>query len=382
MEYFLMRKDDIVTLCDMTPDGQMISWSDRFMAPELAPLEYRAHEQYLRSWWKNRQVPISQGRIKSMLEQNGISDPGDYLLRNLGLSLTDYYWMKPLGADLKWKDVNLYDNDFKSGKLVKFRSASGYSGSTGDYSGLTADSSLRGELEKSWDIQGGGCFLIKGNHGMLSSESINEVIATEFHKKQGYDNYTPYRLIRIKDKPYDYGCCSRAFTDQNHEFVSAHAVLSSEKNEGGMDDFDRLIDICGRHGIDTDQLRRDLEYQIMSDYVLTNIDRHMENIGFLRDADTLEFIRMAPIFDSGKAFSPGFTVPCTEEELDTIQVNSFRQTEPELLELVSDSSVLDLSGLLSEDEVYRLYRKDSRMWEGRIDSAIWLYKKKIEMLIG
>ena len=149
-----------------------------------------------------------------------------------------------------------------------------------------------------------------------------------------------------------------------------------------MDDFDRLIDICGRHGIDTDQLRRDLEYQIMSDYVLTNIDRHMENIGFLRDADTLEFIRMAPIFDSGKAFSPGFTVPCTEEELDTIQVNSFRQTEPELLELVSDSSVLDLSGLLSEDEVYRLYRKDSRMWEGRIDSAIWLYKKKIEMLIG
>lgn len=379
MEYYLMRKDEIVTLCDMTPDGQMISWSDRFVNPELAPLESRASEGYLRNWWKNRQVPISQGRIRSMLTENGISDPGDYLLRNLGLSLTDYYWMKPLDSELRWKDVNLFDNDFKSGRMSRFRSAGGYGS---DYSGLTPDTSLRGELEKSWCIQRGKRCLIKGNHGQLSTESINEVIATELHRKQGYDNYTPYHLIRIKDKPYDYGCCSRAFTDQNLEFVSAYAVLTSEKDEQDLTKYERLIAICGRHGMDTEQLRRDLEYQIMSDYVLTNIDRHMENIGFLRDAETLKFVRMAPIFDTGKAFSPGFALPCTDRELDIIQVNSFLPTEPELLELVKDSSVLDLSRLLSPDEIYRSYSKDSRMWEGWIDSAVWLYEKKIEMLIG
>lgn len=382
MEYFLMRKDEIVTLCEMTEDGQMISWSDDFAAPELAPLECRAYEGYLRSWWKNRQVPISQGRIRSMLAENGIAGPEDYLLRNLGLSLTDYYWMKPMDSNLRWKDVNLFNNDFKSGKLETLRSADRYGGSGSDYSGLTPDSSLRGELEKSWEIRKDGRYLVKGNHGQFSAESINEVIATEFHKKQGYDNYTPYRLMKIKDKPYDYGCCSRAFTDQNLEFVSAYAVLTSEKNESGQSDFERLISICGKHGIDTKQLRRDLEYQILSDYALTNIDRHMENIGFLRDADTLEFIRMAPIFDTGKAFSPGFSVPCSQQELNAIQVNSFRPTEPELLELVEDSSILDLSRMLSPDEINRQYRKDSRMWEGRIDSAVWLYEKKLELLIG
>ena len=75
--------------------------------PELAPLECRASEGYLRNWWENRQVPVSQGRIKSMLAENGISDPGDYLLRNLGLSLTDYYWMKPVDSDLRWHQTGL-----------------------------------------------------------------------------------------------------------------------------------------------------------------------------------------------------------------------------------------------------------------------------------
>ena len=374
-----MRKDDIVTLCEMTGDGQMISWADRFISPELAPLEGRASSGYLREWWKNRQVPVSQGRIRAILEENGIADTGDYLLRNLGLSLEDYYWLKPVDSDLRWKDVNLFDNDFKSGNLIKFCCGSKNGRS---YSGMTPDSSLRGDLEKSWDIKKGERYLIKGNHGQFSQESINEVIASEFHRKQGYDNYTPYRLVRIKDKPYDYGCCSRAFTDQKHEYVSARAVLTSEKNEKGLSHYEQLIDICRRHGIDTEQLRRDLEYQILSDYLLTNTDRHMENIGFIRDADTLEFIRMAPIFDTGRAFSPGFTVPCSDAEADSIQVNSFMRTESELLELVRDDTVLDLNRLLPSEELYRLYRKDSRMWEGRIDSAVWLYEKKIRMMIG
>ena len=118
MEYYLMRKDDVVTVCDMSQDGQLLSWSKHFMSPELAPLESRTSRHYLSKWWRNRQVPVSQGRIKVMLEENGIEDPGDYLLRNLGLSLIDYYWMKPVDSGLRWKDVNLFENDFGSADPV------------------------------------------------------------------------------------------------------------------------------------------------------------------------------------------------------------------------------------------------------------------------
>ena len=109
MEYFLMRKDDIVTVCEMTKDGHMIEWQDRFISPELAPLEGKASPGYLRNWWDHRRAPIGQGKIREVLEENGIADTGDYLLRNLGISLTDYYWMKPVDSSLRWKDVNLFE---------------------------------------------------------------------------------------------------------------------------------------------------------------------------------------------------------------------------------------------------------------------------------
>ena len=377
MEYFLMRKDDIVTVCEMTKDGHMIEWQDRFISPELAPLEGKASPGYLRNWWDHRRAPIGQGKIREVLEENGIADTGDYLLRNLGISLTDYYWMKPVDSSLRWKDVNLFDNSFRSGALHRFRSGKGYGS---DYSGITPDSSLRGDLEKSWVIRNGKRCLIKGNHGILSIESINEVIASRFHKAQGYRNYTPYHLLRINKKPYDFGCIAEAFTDEKHEFVSANAVISSEKKPHGMSDYEHFINVCGMHGMDTDLLRRDLEYQIMSDYILTNTDRHMENLGVIRDADTLEFIRMAPIFDTGRAFTPGFAVPADDSELRTIEVNSFRSSEQGLLKLVRDPSVIDRKRLLPSDEIYKMYKKDSKIWEGRIDSAVWLYEKKLSML--
>lgn len=43
---------------------------------------------WLRQWWKRRAVPISQGHIRSMLESKGLLGPEDFLLKNLGLSLT------------------------------------------------------------------------------------------------------------------------------------------------------------------------------------------------------------------------------------------------------------------------------------------------------
>ena len=377
MDYFLMRKDDVITICDISESGEMISWSEKMRFPELAPIGFRAHRDYLKKWWEDRRAPIGQGRLRTILEEHGMSDPADYLIQNLGLSLTDYYWMKPVGSHLKWKDVNLFENAFSGDALQTY----GFSfRHKKNFSGLTPNSSLQGELEKCWMIRHGKRCLIKGNHGKLSSESINEVVATEFHKLQKYDNFTKYKLLSIKNKPYDYGCYSKAFTGSHREFVSAWSVLTSKKKPSGMSNYEHLINVAGEHGIDTDQLRRDLEYQIVSDYLLSNTDRHMENIGFLRDADTLKFIRMAPIFDTGRAFAAGSVVPYTQYEIENIGVNSFRNTETELLSLVRDKSVVDMKKLLSADRIAELYSKDSKIDWGRINSIIRLYEEKQKLL--
>ena len=375
MEFFLMRKNDIVTICELDGTGTMLAFSSKYRNPELAPLGFASCDGHIKRWWKNRQIPVRQGRVEEMLRKKGYDGPSEYLLKNLGLSLTDHYWIRPIESSLKWEDVNLFDNDFKEDLLQPFDPSDIFNDRS-----LTPNSSMRGELEKSWLIQDGKRVLVKGNHGELSSESINEVIASEFHKAQGYDNYTEYHLVLIKDKPYDYGCFSEAFTSNRLELVSAYDILTSEKKPDGVSDYEFMIEIAGKHGLDSEQFRDDLEYQIVSDYLLTNIDRHMDNIGVLRDSDTLKFVRMAPIFDTGRAFGGRGVVPYTDEEIDDIEVNSFEQKEADLLRLVKNRDVVDLTKCIDPLQIEEHYRRDGKIRPSRVKSIIRLYQIKCKRL--
>ena len=169
MKYWLMRKNKRITALDFSDDGVLLRYSSEITDPELAPLEYRASKDHIARWWRARQIPLSQGRVEEMLRQRGLAAPGEFLIRNLGLSLTDYYWMKPVDSALRWADVNLYDNDFRENLMQSKPDAANRTDN------FTPNSSLRGELEKSWIIRDGRRLLIKGNHGRRSFESINEV---------------------------------------------------------------------------------------------------------------------------------------------------------------------------------------------------------------
>ena len=117
-------------------------------------------------------IPITQGNIRQMLEKKGLLGPEDFLLKNLGLSLTDYYWISPLDSGMTWKEVNLFDNDFH-GNILLGESEDENKDGMPHY---TPNGSLQGTLEKSWTILNGERGLLKGNRDNLSSESINEVI--------------------------------------------------------------------------------------------------------------------------------------------------------------------------------------------------------------
>ncbi len=48
-------------------------------------------------------------------------------------------------------------------------------------------------------------------------------------------------------------------------------------------------------GIDAREVRRQLEYTIMTDFVITNTDRHLNNFGFLYHPARHEIVGMAPV---------------------------------------------------------------------------------------
>ena len=375
-QYHLMHRDEVVCSILIDPITGAILKASRPSAPELLPLGGNIDSAMLRKWWQRRAVPVSQGNIRRILERIGITTH-TYLEQNLGLSLTDHYWIKPLDADFGWQEINLFTNDFRD--AVGDMQLSGSIDEVPELpqNAFSPSSSVQGELRKKWIISNGKRFLIKGNHGGNSQESLNEVVASRIHQRQGKQPFASYSPIQIgPDHPF---CCiCESITSDEVEFIPAIDVVESAKKDNALSLYEHFIQVCSAHGLDDSVTRPFLEYQILTDFILTNIDRHLNNFGVLRDTHTLKFIGMAPIFDSGNSmFWQNPRLP-ERDDLTRIEVNSFRGKEMQLLEYVTDKSTVDPQLLPSCDELRDIYEMDPLI--PCLDSILLGYQKKIDLL--
>ncbi|MCR5769809.1 MAG: hypothetical protein K6G87_01095 [Butyrivibrio sp.] len=371
--YTLMRKNEEIMMLQIGDDGNIVKLGKKSNTAIL-PLQNRTSPRGIIEWWRDRAIPIKQGKIEKMLRENGIETNGLYLTHNLGLSLTDYYWIRPIGSELTWEDVNLFDNDFKENLLL---GKINYNDNEVDE--YQPNSSLQGNLEKTWIIDNGIRKLVKGNHDIYSSESINEVIIGDAIVAQGRDAVT-YSLLHIDGKNYDYGCISSLFTSQQKELVSAYAVMTSELKPNNISGYEHFINVCDKNGLDRNIVREYLEFEILIDFIFSNRDRHLTNISILRDADTLKFISMAPIYDSGKSMLVGRDiVPVTDKFVLSQESQGFKEHELDLLKYVQNRKLIDVNLLPKVEYIEEMYRKDSQVSEERIKFVKEMYLRKIDM---
>lgn len=369
----MMHRDDPVCAISIDTASGAILRASKPLNPELLPLGGSIDSAMLKKWWQRRAVPVGQGKIQRILEQIGITTPQEYLVRNLGLSLTDHYWIKPLDMELGWTDINLFTNDFRDpvGDMqfgqevdeVQELPANAFSPS----------SSTQGELTKKWIIADGKRCLVKGNHGGNSHESLNEIFATLLHKKQSAVPYVSYSTMRLGNSP-QINCVCESFTSDELELVPAIDIVESLKKDNAMSMYEHFIRVCTEHGMDEGAVRTFMEYQILADFVLTNTDRHFNNFGVLRNSKTLEFVGMAPIFDSGNSMFWQNPRIAEYSDLTDITVNSFRNTELKLLQLVRNKGLLDISKLPTEEELRKIYGMDTLI--PYVDSILLGYRKK------
>ena len=366
-EYDLMHKDDVVASLQLDDLSGAILKVTPSASPELLPLGGSQGADSLRKWWLHRAVPISQGNIAALLQQEGIPSTQSLLVRNLGLSLSDHYWIKPSGSELPWKDVSPFSNAFSS--LSEAASAQFHS----------PDAALQGDLIKKWLIVDDARCLLKGNRGANSQQSLNEVLASMLHEKQGFSNHVRYRPVKFTGSASEqYGCICEDFASETLEFIPAIDIVDSKKKGNAVSTYEHFIHVCTMHGLPEPDVRSFLEYQILTDFVLTNTDRHLNNFGVLRDSRTLQFVRMAPIFDSGNSMF--WDAPRLPERSDCteITVNSFRKTEAELLKLVTDRSCVHMDLLPGRNEIAELYAKDDSI--AFVASILTGYEKKKALL--
>lgn len=155
----------------------------------------------------------------------------------------------------------------------------------------------QGELQKKWCIADDGRrYMIKGNYGESYQQSLNEIFATNLHKQQGFENYMEYQLVKVQvDNNLDgLGCLCYDFCSENIETISAWELLQTVKIKQNESFYYPLKKVCIDLGMSEQSFTRFIDYQIMTDYLMTNTDRHMNNIAVMRNPDYEGFLSRNP----------------------------------------------------------------------------------------
>lgn len=375
--YFLMHKNIKVAVLNIDENGYAKLVRKIFENDDHFPIGARMNNIKFSEWWKNRYIPDNRPGIKKALEKNNYKGVGDALIENLALSLTDCYWIKLIDSDLTWEDVNLFSNDFNDrigeslfepSKRIKIKKNKYDVGSTS------------GELKKKWIIdKDGKRMLVKGNIGISYQQSLNEVFISRIHQQLNHEYSLNYDLIKIDSDGKKIVCCiSPNFCNDNVEFVSALEIIDSKKIKGSDNVFMLFKNGCIELGMNEIDFHSYMDYLILTDFLFTNVDRHLRNIGILRNPDTLKIIGFSPIFDNGNSMFYDKTIEDLKcLDIRKIKTNSFCSSEQKMLKFVKNYNAIDINKISPD---FSIYKNDSIENQTRYEMIEKLFYQKLEFI--
>lgn len=379
MECMLMHKRIPVAVIELDDATGFIQKIGEIYAPEHLPVGIPvrngiADRTALNDWWTDRSIPASRSGIREALEILEIANTTLLLLRCYGLSLSDQYWIKPDGSNLTWEDINFFDNPFSDdiGDVLF-----GAPKHANELNLSSPDNTSDGFLKKRWKILDGKRCLIKGGSNPFRQQPFNEVIATEIMARLNIP-HVPYALVWNNNAPYS---ICEDFVDENTELIPAWRVMMIQKKSNNVSVYQHFVKCC--EFLCIKDVVPFLDRMITLDYIIANEDRHFNNFGLLRNADTLEWIGMAPIYDSGSSL--GYDkLPAQMKSEKDVGCKPFKNHHPEQLQLVQSFDWLDLSKLHDVEDMIRgtltQDTDENYLDEFRIDAVVNAVKRRIQNL--
>ena len=297
----------------------------------------------LNAWWLDRSIPASRSGIREALQDLGVSNVQVLLPKCFGLSLSDQYWVRPFRSGLRWEDINFFENPFSEdigdvlvGKAVgspqlDFRSP---------------DNTSDGFLKKRGKIIDGRRCLLKTGSPPFMQQPFNEVIASIVAQRLGIP-HVEYSLLWDNEIPYS---VCEDFISPDTELVSAWRVMQTKKKSNSESLYQHYLSCCATLGVSG--VAHALNQMIVLDFLIANEDRHLNNFGLIRNADTLEWIGPAPTFDSGSSL--GYDKLNVQiASMNGIECKPFKRTHEEQLRLISSFDWLDFEALTGVREEIR-----------------------------
>ncbi len=378
MKYILMHKEIPVVKIDLDDATCVISKVEDLYNAQHLPVGIhvwndKPDRAELNDWWSDRSIPASRSGVKKALDLLNIPNTRLLLTRCFGLSLSDQYWIRPADReDLHWEDINFFDNSFSEdigdillGKPAKKEALSLHS----------PDNTSDGCLKKRWKIINSKRCLIKAGSAPLMLQPFNEVIASLVMERLNIP-HVPYWLHWDGETPYS---VCEDFIDKNTELVTAWRLLLSRKKDNSTSLYRHYINCCENVGIYG--ITHAIDQMIVLDYIIANEDRHLNNFGLIRNAETLEYIGVAPIYDSGSSL--GYDkLPLQILSGKEVSCKPFKKSHEEQIRLVTDFGWIDFNALKNIDEDIKNVFNDAGMYadESRINAVISSVKRRISEL--
>ena len=326
----------------------------------------------LNEWWTGRSIPASRDGIREALERLNVYNTVMLINKCCGLSLSDQYWICPKGSGLQWNDINFFHNDFSKdmGEILFGYDPADFN----RVSLMSPDNTSDGWLRKKWIIADGKRFLMKGGSGVYEQEPFNEVVACSVMRRLDI-RHINYTLIFDNGKPYS--LCENFITPDT-ELIPALRIKESFKKDNRDFELTHLLRCCDF--LEIPDASAAIDKMLVLDYIISNEDRHYNNFGFIRNAETLEWLGFAPIYDSGTSlwYNTRFVGRameckpfCKSHEEQIKLVTGFSWFNTDALEGLSD----EITEILLQSEVVEPERRTA------IAAAVMERCGKIEQLI-
>ena len=331
--------------------------------------------EQLTEWFKGRGIPSWRDDLDLLLTKLNISTPTELLDKAFGLSLSDQYWVKPYDTDIKYENINFFEHDFEDSEFTN-ATFSNNMNINSKISLISPNNTTDGRLKKTWIIEDGKRYLLKGGYKNEVMQPFNEVLATMICSRLGF-KHVPYTIDVISDKIVSKCEC---FIDKNTELATAYQILHNNCERDKA--YETYIKILEDNGISN--AREEIENMFILDYIMLNEDRHLNNFGIIRNVEDLGWVETAPIFDTGQSLN---ILDYNDEEVIINGDGRFFYNVDKfdsIINYIKDIKRFDLSkldGLCEEfDDLLHKYQDVTKMTDRRINKICTLLFSRINKL--
>lgn len=272
-DYEIMSGDTVVAVWQ---NGELIIKNE-----DLLPL-YLKKIHNADMWLETRAIDSHRANSRLLKKALRLAEKDDVstVAHVNAATITDNYWIRPIGSDLTYNDVKFSDDYFSN--LALKGNYDSFNKAANSKKSRTPELTNVGSFEKCWKLRDNKWWMYKK---ATHNEMFSEIFVYELGKELGF-NMAIYERGSgfIKSLDFTKGA--------SVNFEPASTFMGD--NEDYLDVIKALKGICP--AAIPDYIR-----MIFMDTITANPDRHTNNFGLLRDTKTGKIIGFAPNYDNNMA---------------------------------------------------------------------------------